>query len=242
VFQERIRQFELINVTRDPSDRIDSVNAFTAGLGNRFYVPGAKGGPPKLFADVAFSTQYDFSNDDNTKFFAEGIVYPYDRTQVRFNMGYELRETELSEGLFAFRYAAKEGHSIGVSYRFLREIPRFFESFQKNQDRYDEFETGFKRISQLTGAGRLALTRNWALTYATRYSFEDAIPLKNRFGVEYISKCRCWAIRLEVAEDRVSGVDFNVQYVLIGLGDDDVRPFSGRRGGATRDLFSDEQR
>ncbi len=52
--------------------------------------------------------------------------------------------------------------------------------------------------------------------------------------MEYISKCRCWAIRLEVGADRSGGVYFNVQYVLIGLGDDDVRPFSGGGIGSQR--------
>jgi lipopolysaccharide assembly outer membrane protein LptD (OstA) len=242
VFQERIRQFELFDVTRNPSDRIDSVNAITAGLGNRFYVPGAKGGPPTLFADVAFSTQYDFANDDNTKFFVDGTVFPYGRTQVRFNMGYDLRETRFSEGLFEFRYSTEEGHDLGLSYRYLREIPRFFESFGRNGDRYDEFETGFESVNQLAAMGRLALTRNWALTYRGRYSFESSISLRNQVGVEYISKCRCWAIRLEAADDRVSGIDFKVRYVLIGLGDDEVRPFGVDRRYATRDPSFGERR
>ena len=32
-----------------------------------------------------------------------------------------------------------------------------------------------------------------------------------------------------------SGVDFNIQYRLIGLGDDDVRPFGGGKKRASRD-------
>jgi hypothetical protein len=56
--------------------------------------------------------------------------------------------------------------------------------------------------------------------------------------VEYISKCRCWAVLVEVGEDRAGGVDFNFRYVLIGLGDDDVRPFSGDRRRATRDPYT----
>jgi hypothetical protein len=52
----RIRQFELFNLTRSPADRIESVNAITIGLGNRFYVPGEEGGPPELYADISLST------------------------------------------------------------------------------------------------------------------------------------------------------------------------------------------
>ncbi len=74
--QERIRQFELFNLTRNPSDRIDSVNAITAGLGNRFYVPGEEGEPPQLFADVSLSTQYDFASDDNSQVLRGGDGLP----------------------------------------------------------------------------------------------------------------------------------------------------------------------
>jgi hypothetical protein len=38
-----------------------------------------------------------------------------------------------------------------------------------------------------------------------------------------------------VSHSRSSGVDFELRYVLIGLGDDDVRPFGEDRSYATRD-------
>jgi lipopolysaccharide assembly outer membrane protein LptD (OstA) len=234
--QERIRQFELFNVTRDPSDRIDSVNAITAGLGNRFYVPGEEGEPPDLFADVSLSTQYEFGDNDLGNFYLEGTVYPYERIQVRFNMGWDFEETEFSEGLLEARYSSEKGLDLAFSYRYLRDIPRFFESFTAgDENRYDEFEEGFQRINQIGVRGRLPVTRNWAVSYRLRYSFENGILLTNRAGVEYISKCRCWAVLVEVGDDRSGGVDFNFRYVLIGLGDDDVRPFAGGTRRATRD-------
>ena len=242
--QERVRQFELFNLTRNPSDRINSVNAITAGLGNRIYVPGEAGEPPQLFADISLSTQYDFASDDNSKFFLEGSAYPYQNLRVRFNMGWDFKETEFSESLLEARYSTEEGHDLAFSYRYLRDIPRFFESFNSSgeEDRYEEFEQGLFKINQLTLRGRLAINRNWAVTYGVRYSFESSIWLTNRAGVEYISKCRCWAIRLEVGGDRSGGAFFNVQYVLIGLGDDDIRPFSGGGiGSGGRDPLSGAQ-
>ena len=241
--QQRIRQFELFNLTRNPSDRINSVNAITVGLGNRLYVPGEVGEPPELFADVSLSTQYDFASDDNSKFFLEGTAFPYENVQVRFNMGWDFKETEFSESLIEARYSTEEGHDLAFSYRYLRDIPRFFESFNAGvEDRNEEFQEGLFKINQLTLRGRLAINRNWAVTYRVRYSFESSLWLSNRGGVEYISKCRCWAIRLEVGGDRSGGAFFNVQYVLIGLGDDDVRPFSGGGiGSGGRDPFSGSQ-
>ena len=69
--QDRLRQLDLANRTRDPADRIDSLNAFTLGLGNRFYAPDETGGPPRLIGDVEFSAQYDFSQDDLTSLISE---------------------------------------------------------------------------------------------------------------------------------------------------------------------------
>jgi len=241
--QQRIRQFQLFNLTRNPSDRINSVNAITVGLGNRLYVPGEIGEPPQLFADVSLSTQYDFASDDNSKFYLEGTAFPYENLQVRFNMGWDFAETEFSESLLEARYSTEEGHDLAFSYRYLRDIPRFFESFNAGvEDRNEDFEAGLTKINQLTLRGRLAINRSWAVTYGVRYSFESNIWLTNRGGVEYISKCRCWAIRLEVGGDRSGGAFFNVQYVLIGLGDDDIRPFSGGGiGSSGRDPLSGAQ-
>jgi hypothetical protein len=244
VTQQRIRQFELWNVTRDPSDRIESVNAFTAGLGNRFYVPQEEGGPPRLFADVAFSTQYDFGNNDLSSFYVEGSVYPIEKLDVRFNLGFDLQETQWSEGLLEAGYSTEEGHNLGFSYRYLRDTPRFFEDFRgfdDDENRFEDFEQGFQRINQIGIRGRLPLTRNWAISHALRYSFEGDLALTNRAGVEYISKCRCWAVQVEVGDDRSGGFDFNIRWVLIGIGDDDVRPFAGGKRRATRDPYSGSQ-
>ena len=56
--------------------------------------------------------------------------------------------------------------------------------------------------------------------------------MSNEGALEYISKCRCWAIRLEVEDDRIDGLEIELRYQLIGLGDDTDRPFksTGSRG------------
>jgi len=40
-----------------------------------------------------------------------------------------------------------------------------------------------------------------------------------------VSKCKCWAARVELDDDRTTGLEFNFRYRIIGLGDDTVRPF-----------------
>ena len=75
--------------------------------------------------------------------------------------------------------------------------------------------------------GRYAFTRFWAASYRLRFSFEGSIALTNQAGIEYISRCQCWALRLEFEQDRQAGYQAGVRYRIVGLGDDTVRPFDG---------------
>ena len=152
--------------------------------------------------------------------------------RVRLAFGYDLEETDIAEGMIEYGWASLRGHDLRVRYRYLRDIPRFFEDFGDDDERFDEFEDEFDSINQIEFGARWAVTRSWALLYDVRYSFEDSIFLTHRGGVEYISRCSCWAIRVTVEDDRSRGVEFGVQYVVLGLGDDTVRPFSGGAFGA----------
>ena len=227
--QRRLRQLDLWNRTRDAADRIDSMNAVTLGLGNRLYGPGVEGGPPRLLGDVALSAQYDFSESDLEGVFADGTFQLGPDFVSRVNLGYDLGAKRIIEGLARVGWSGDQGHDLGVEYRYLRDVPRFFESFPTSDDRFDESEGDFDRVNQLGVYARLALTRRWALSYAGIFSFEEGIFLRNEAGVEYLSRCRCWAVRVEVEDERQRGIDVNLRYTLIGLGADTVRPFEGRR-------------
>ena len=65
---------------------------------------------------------------------------------------------------------------------------------------------------------RLAITQQWAAYGGIAYTFEDSLVLGNRGGIEYTSKCRCWAAGIEVSHDRAHGVQFNLVYRLLGMG------------------------
>jgi hypothetical protein len=230
--QERLRQLELYNVTRDPSDRISSVNAITVALENRIYVRREEGRAQSLFADFVLSTQYAINDDEMGNLYFDGTFFPARGWRARTILGWDFNTSEISESLFRVGWASEAGHDLFVTYRFLRNPPRFFENFQF-EDRFDEFEQGFEKVNQVDFRTRWAVTPHWGLTYRLRYSFEDEIFLSNGGGIEYISKCRCWAIRLEIEDDRQSGIEFGVRYTVIGLGDDEgaVRPFRGGGGG-----------
>ena len=237
VTQQRQRQLALANVTRDYADRIEGVNAFTIGTGNRFYINQEEREGTRLLADVDVSLQYDFANNGLTGLIFDGELWPGYGVKAGFNFLYDFNAHEVQEMLARVGWTHDDGHEVRIAYRFVEDIPRFFENFRFDDERFEEFEESFLSISQLNFGVRLAITRNWALTYRLTYSFESSIFLTNQVGVEYVSKCLCWAARIELDDDRTTGLEVNFRYRIIGLGDDTVRPFrdGDRRSNRTYD-------
>jgi lipopolysaccharide assembly outer membrane protein LptD (OstA) len=242
VLQERIRQLELYNVLRDPSDRIEDTNAVTLALGNRLFVPtppGEKGvlEPPRLFADTTLSASWDFADSDFRNVYLDGVLFPARQWRTRFDTGWDLDESDISEVLFEFAYTDEVGDDLGIGYRKVRNVPDFFDNFTIEDERFDDAERGFDEINQIELFGRYAFTRYWAASYRLRYSFEGGIALTNQAGLEYISRCQCWALRLEFEQDRQAGYQAGIRYRIVGLGDDTVRPFDARRRNANDPLI-----
>ena len=71
------------------------------------------------------------------------------------------------------------GDSFSLDYRYLREIPRFFGAFPKQNDRYGGFSEEFDSINQISGRLRIAITRQWRVTYRAAYSLEQSTLLGN---------------------------------------------------------------
>ena len=219
--QKRIRQLDLDNVVLDPADRIESFNGVTFGFGNRIYGRPDDGAPP-LLADFDLSAQYEFSGSRWGPIYLDGRAYPRQDLAARFNVGFDPEEGRLDEALLSLRFATRRGHQLGLSYRYLRSVPRFFEDFPFSKERFDDFDGDFKRINQLGAAVRISITESWAVSYRVAYTFEKELLLANAGGIEYLSKCRCWAVRVEVIQDRVRGARVNLSYSLLGLGRDDT--------------------
>jgi lipopolysaccharide assembly outer membrane protein LptD (OstA) len=237
VLQERIRQLELGNVLRDPSDRIAETNAVTLAFGNRLFVPTPPGEegvlePPRLFADVTLSGSWDFADEAFRNVYLDGVLFPARQWITRFNTGWDLDESDVSEVLFEFGYSDERGNDLGIAYRKVQDVPEFFEGFELEDDRFDEFDEEFEEIDQVELFARYAFSRLWAASYRLRYSLEGTLALANQFGIEYISRCQCWAVRLEIEDERQRGFQAALRYRIVGLGDDSVRPFDSRRRNA----------
>ena len=218
--QNRLRLLEPDNWTLDPSDRIESANNLVFGVNNRLW----RGSGGAKIGEVGVYAQYLFAESRWGPAVLQGQAsLPYG-IFTRFHGVVDLGPGEFADGLVDFGWS-RYGHSFNLGYRYVRDIPRVFENFRRN-DRFEDFSSSFARINQISGSTRFQATENWALTYAGYFSLDDALSLINQFGIEYFSKCKCWAVRFEVSEDRTRGFDWTIRYRLVGLGDQRERLFS----------------
>jgi lipopolysaccharide assembly outer membrane protein LptD (OstA) len=226
--QRRIRELDLENVTRDPADRIAGFHGVTLGLGNRFYAgPSGPAGGARVLGDFVLSALYDIEAGEFGNVYLDGRAYPFRGATARFNVGFDPEEMHFDEGLAGIYWSDDRGDRFSLGYRYLRDVPRFFEAFPAENRRFAGFDANFERIHQIDGGVRIAITRQWGITYRAAYTFEQNLLLANEGGIEYLSKCRCWAVRLEISESRSRGVQFSLLYTLVGIGDDSRSPFEG---------------
>ncbi|MCZ6462929.1 MAG: LPS assembly protein LptD, partial [Proteobacteria bacterium] len=232
--QHRLRQLARENVVLDPADRVRDSNALSLGFLNRLYASARDSGE-RLAIEFSLSGMYDFENSDSTLIILDGRTFGWwSRLTTRFNLSYSPVENRIEEGLLDLSYRLPKwrfiGGNIGGRYRYLREIPPFFEDFRKTKERFANFDEQFGRIDQFTARMRIELGRKWAVGYVGTYDIEGSELITNRGYVEYQSRCECWAIQVEAEQDERSGLEFTIRFAVLGLGDDSRRPFSGRGG------------
>jgi lipopolysaccharide assembly outer membrane protein LptD (OstA) len=218
--QTRIRQLDLDNVTRDGAGRLDDFNGITWGVGNRFYRRAAADQGPRLLADFVILAQYDFANGGQFgNVIADGMVRLGDSTDLRFNASFDPNDKALEEVLAESVWRG-ERLALRLRYRYLKTIPQFFENFLEANDRYDDFRSGFDRINQASGTAAFRLSANWLARYQGAYSFERSFSLTHRLGIEYLSRCDCWALGVEARQNRDTGAELHVVYRIVGFGRD----------------------
>jgi lipopolysaccharide assembly outer membrane protein LptD (OstA) len=222
--QRRLRELALDNVTLDPADRIRSANALSFGFGNRVYGRLRDDGAARLLADVSLLGLYDFAHSRWGSIVIDGSANPMPRLAARFLAGFDPGNARFDEGYVELGWRHEAGHAVEVGYRFIRDLPELFGEFPNQNDRYDRFRS-LDRVSQANLGLRWAFLERWAATYVVGYSFERSLLLGNVAGIEYFSACACWAGRLELRQDRSTGVAVRLVYRLVGLGDDAENPF-----------------
>jgi hypothetical protein len=223
--QNRIRELALDNVTLDPADRIESFNGLTFGFGNRLFGSPREDGAASLLAEWTLLGQYDFAHSRWGRFVLDGSAHPLASLAARFWAGFDPERARLDDGYVALAWRHAYGHALEVGYRYQRDIPEFFGAYPDQNDRFDSFRA-IDRLNQANLGVRVAFLERWAVTWGFAYSFERSILLGNRAGLEYFSACACWGGRLELEQNRSTGVRARVVYTLVGIGDDAKNPFA----------------
>lgn len=211
--QDRLRALALDTVTRDDADRIERAHQITAGADNRVY--DAEG---ELRADFRALALYDFERGVVDALVLDGDAFPIDRVDLRFNLDFDPHRGRVDEGLFAANGRVIQGLTLHGAYRWVREVPLFFEAFAVG-DRFDDDVERFRHIDQVESGFDLDLSARWKLRYRFDYSIEGNRLLANRGALEYFSACGCWSVALEVKQDRTRGFDTGFTVRLLGLGE-----------------------
>jgi lipopolysaccharide assembly outer membrane protein LptD (OstA) len=223
VAQSRLRAFSLENVTRNPSDRIDNVNQLVLSLGQRMFVRNRPGSAAKLRAELLAGVDWDFTGQGGLgNLYLEGRLFPARILRAHARGAFDLQDSSLEEGEVGAdlripgvsRFVRRA--SVGATYRYRRDLPRFAESVR---GRSDITGTGDTRLSQLDGIASVELTERLRLRYRATYSFVDGGDfIRSRGALDYVSKCRCWGIGLSAYEERDQNYGGGIEIRILGLG------------------------
>lgn len=225
--QQRIRQLELANVLGDPADRVGRFNGLVYGFANKIYQE-RPGRGRRLLADFSVTTQVNFetgrrradwsvARNRYAPIYFNGRVFPLKGVRAQLGLGVDPEQANISEGLAEIWWRHPFGHALTFQYRYLRDIPAFFEDFARQNERFENF-VDVTKVSQVSGIARVALTRQWSADYTLIYSFDLSELIAQRGAVHYFSRCRCWGLGFSISESRSRGLQFNVLYEIVGLG------------------------
>ena len=151
VLQERIRQLELGNVLRDPSDRIEETNAVTLAFGNRLFVPtppGEKGilEPPRLFADVTLSGVLGLRRLRPAQPVPGRRGVPDAHSGARASTPAGTSTSPRSPRCCSSSATPTSTATTSASrYRKVRDVPAFFDNFSIEDERFDDAEDELRR-------------------------------------------------------------------------------------------------
>ena len=224
VDQSRLRALSLENVTRNPSDRIEGANQVVLSIGQKFYVRDRAGRAPRLRGELITAIDWDFADEGGLgDLYVEGRLFPIGPVNARIRAAFNPETTSFDEGEMGLNFSlASLGGllgrtSMGATYRYRARIPRFAESVAGSSG---TIRAGDTTLNQFDWRVRVELTERIRLSYSGIYSFaQDDGFIRNRGILDYVSKCRCWGVGLNVFHERDQGFGGGLEIRFIGLGD-----------------------
>ena len=234
--QTRLRALALENVSRNPSDRTRSANQVVLALGQRFFNADGPRATPRLRADVVTAIDYNFSESDGLgSILLDGRVFP-GFVGARFRLAFDPEAVAFEEGgidlsvnaVWPERFFRRAKLTGG--YRYLRRPPLFFETDVASTSSIQA--SGQSEVNQLDFEAQVEIAWRLRFTYAGIYGLEDSDTgfIRNRGMVEYVSKCRCWGIGLQLENEKRNGIQYGLTIRFLGLGDERSNLFDGGLG------------
>lgn len=221
VRQSRLRTLSLENLTRDPSDRIGTVNRVVLGLGQRVYSRRHSRGPLRMNLDVLTAVDWDFAEEGLGGFHLDARMMNVGPFSARAVGTLDLEAGAVDEGGFDLGFRKRLSHPVfrtlrfSVGYRYRRHLPPLLE-VDRGLIQVGELDS----VNQLNLLTEVQVTARWRLRFSTIYKFAgESEFLRNQGTVEYTSKCRCWAAGATVAANRRNGISGGINIRFMGLGD-----------------------
>jgi lipopolysaccharide assembly outer membrane protein LptD (OstA) len=217
--QERLVDSDLRLLSRNPSDRIEEQRFLGVSVQNRFFASSAAGQvPPREVASLRLGSGYDFELGRQSNVYLDSVIEPTERIRFDFDVGYDFKEDELDELLAGASLREDGEFSLSVDYRYLRDVPFFFEDFPY-ADGFRDFEPDFDRVNQLRLAGTYRVHPRLELFGNGYFSFEESSTNGGRFGGIFSSACKCWDLIAAVRRSSRRG-DWSLELAieLTGLG------------------------
>ncbi len=225
--QRRLRLFERDNLMLDPSDRVNDRQTVSFGVGNRLYLKNRLAAEFNIAIDhqwVGDGTRYSENRreQDGSRVVVSGHSEQFWRTSSEFNLNLDPEDGDVEEGLFALTVTPWSWITLRAAYRYRepREAGRFRFPRQLSRDPWDEDTDA---LSQVEPIGTLRVGRYMRLRYRANYDLEDDVLLRQQGTFEYVSRCDCWGIGVDVVEQKSGEIRYLLRYSLLGSGDDGLR-------------------
>jgi hypothetical protein len=224
--QNRFRQLDRENIIADGADRVNSRNTVAFGIANRFYRSGY------LLADLRLSIDYNWMGNgtkgsrtlfdvDYSEFIFSGAVLPIRGVGIKYNFALDIATAKVDSGLASVSWTPVQWLKLASSYRYRAPIPantaRFFQEIINSP-----WNRATDPLSEVGSSGRLNLGRRMSLHYRAIYDLAQKNLVRNQGSVEYRGRCNCWAVGVQVSDERNGEVRYLGFVTVLGVGVDDV--------------------
>jgi len=230
--QTRLRTLSLENVTRNPSDRIETTNQVVLGLNQNFFWRQRRGAAARLQGTLRTAIDWDFAEEGLGDIVVEARLFQIGPVSTRLLGAFDPERGAVDEGYaevnFRKRISNSLVHEIGLNtaYRYRRKVPEFLDTYRGLSEVGEDTS-----VSQINLSASIQLTAHFRLRYSTVYKLADRNEfIKNEGMVEYVSQCRCWGVGVSVNYETRDGISGGIMIRFLGLGDDNSDLFTGGIG------------